>query len=40
MKEFEELFYRDTYAKEFDAKVISSIKGEKGWEVSLDDTAF
>ena len=40
MKEFEELFYRDTYAKEFDAKVISSIKGEKGWEVILDDTAF
>lgn len=40
MKEFEELFYRDTYAKEFDAKVISSNKGEKGWEVILDDTAF
>ena len=40
MKEFEELFYRDTYAKEFDVKVISSIKGEKGWEVILDDTAF
>ena len=40
MKEFEELFYRDTYAKEFDAKLISSNKGEKGWEVILDDTAF
>lgn len=40
MQEFEELFYRDAYAKEFDAKVISCEKGKHGYDVVLEDTAF
>lgn len=35
-----ELFYRDEYAREFDAEVISCQKGKKGYEVALSDTAF
>ena len=35
-----ELFYRDEYAREFDAEVISCQKGKKGYEVVLSDTAF
>ena len=30
MEEMNELFYRDEYAREFDAEVISCQKGEKG----------
>lgn len=40
MKEMNELFYRDEYAREFDAEVISCQKGKKGYEVVLSDTAF
>ena len=40
MKEFEELFYRDPYCREFDAKVLSCTKAETGYAVMLDDTAF
>lgn len=35
-----ELFYRDVYAKEFKATVISSKEGKKGFETVLSDTAF
>ena len=40
MEEMNELFYRDEYAREFDAEVISCQKGKKGYEVVLADTAF
>lgn len=40
MEEMNELFYRDEYAWEFDAEVISCQKGKKGYEVVLSDTAF
>ena len=40
MEEMNELFYRDEYAREFDADVISCQKGKKGYEVALSDTAF
>ena len=40
MEEMNELFYRDEYAQEFDAEVISCQKGKKGYEVVLSDTAF
>lgn len=40
MEEMNELFYRDEYAREFDAEVISCQKGKKGYEVALSDTAF
>lgn len=40
MGEMNELFYRDEYAREFDAEVISCQKGKKGYEVALSDTAF
>lgn len=40
MEEMNELFYRDEYAREFDAEVISCQKGKKGHEVVLSDTAF
>ena len=33
MEEMNELFYRDEYAREFDAEVISCQKGKKGYEV-------
>ena len=35
-----ELFYRDPYVREFTSKVTSCVKGEKGFEVMLEDTAF
>lgn len=35
-----ELYYKIPYVKEFDAKVISCVKGKKGWEVELDVSAF
>ena len=38
--EMNELFYKDPYLTEFDAKVLSCTKGKKDWEVILDDTAF
>ena len=40
MEEMNELFYRDEYAREFDAEVISCQKGKKGYEVVLSDTVF
>lgn len=40
MEEMNELFYRDEYAREFDAEIISCQKGKKGYEVVLSDTAF
>ena len=40
MEEMNELFYRDDYAREFDAEVISCQKGKKGYEVVLSDTDF
>ena len=40
MDEMNELFYKDAYLREFDGKVISCVKGKKGYEVVLDDTAF
>lgn len=40
MEEMNELFYRDEYAREFDAEVISCQKGKEGYEVALSDTAF
>lgn len=36
----QELFYRDPYAFEFTAEVVSCIEGKKGFEVILTDTAF
>lgn len=35
-----ELYYKIPYVKEFDANVISCVKGKKGWEVELDVSAF
>lgn len=40
MEEMNELFYRDPYAKEFDATVVSCNSCDKGYAVILDDTAF
>lgn len=40
MQEFDELFYRNQYAGESDAEVLSCRKGKKGYEVILSDTAF
>lgn len=40
MNEMNELFYKDSYMKEFDAIVLSCEKGKKGYEIVLDDTAF
>lgn len=36
----QELFYRDPYAREFTAEVVSCTEGKKGFEVILTDTAF
>ena len=40
MEEMNELFYRDPYAREFEAEVLSCESGKKGFEVTLSDTAF
>lgn len=40
MDAMNELFYRDPYAKEFDATVVSCKEGKDGYEVVLEDTAF
>lgn len=40
MADLNELFYRDTYAREFTAQVVSCTEGDKGFEVVLTDTAF
>lgn len=40
MAEMNELFYRDPYCREFEAKVVSCEEGKKGFEVVLEDTAF
>ena len=36
----DELFYREPYTKEFEAKVLECTEGKKGYEVVLEDTAF
>ncbi|MBQ6592865.1 MAG: hypothetical protein IJH98_08235, partial [Solobacterium sp.] len=38
--EMNELFYKDPYLTEFDAEVLSCVKGKKDYEVILSDTAF
>ena len=40
MSDLNELFYRDTYAREFEATVVSCTETDKGFEVILTDTAF
>lgn len=40
MSDLNELFYRDTYAREFTADVVSCTEGKNGFEVVLSDTAF
>lgn len=39
-EELSELFYKDEYMKEFDAKVVSCVPSGKGFVVVLSDTAF
>ena len=34
------LYYEDAYCREFDARVTGSREGKRGWEVTLDQTAF
>ena len=36
----EKLFYEEPYQKTFTAKVVSCVKGKKGFEIELDRTAF
>ena len=38
--EMNELFYKDAYVREFDAKVIECREYKKGYDVVLEDTAF
>ena len=38
--EMNELFYKNPYLTEFDAEVLSCVKGKKDYEVILSDTAF
>lgn len=40
MEEMNELFYREPYTKEFDAKVLACKKAEAHYEIELNDTAF
>lgn len=40
MTEFNELFYKDAYCKEFDSIVSSCLETDKGFAVILNDTAF
>lgn len=40
MEEMNELFYREPYTKEFDAKVLACRKVEAHYEIVLSDTAF
>ncbi len=40
MDDKDELFYVQPYVKEFDAVVTGCARGKKGWEVTLDRTAF
>ena len=40
MKKTEKLYYTDAYIKEFDAKVISCEKCDKGYDIVLDKSAF
>lgn len=40
MREMNELFYQDAYIREFDTIVVSCKRGNKGYEVILDNTAF
>ena len=34
------LYYEDAYCREFDARVTGCREGKRGWEVTLDQTAF
>ncbi len=38
--DFNELFYKDPYKKEFDARVVNSFPDGDGFRIILDDTAF
>lgn len=40
METFDELYYTDTYAREFDARVTSCEPAEGGFAIALDRTAF
>lgn len=40
MEEMNELFYKDAYLQEFDARVVTCREGKKGYEIILSDTAF
>ena len=40
MSETRKLYYEDVYKKEFTAKVLECRKGEKGFEIILDQSAF
>ena len=40
MASMNELFYKDPYCREFEAKVVACNEGKKGFEVELEDTAF
>ena len=40
MDDMNELFYQQPYVKEFDAVVTGCVQGKKGWEVTIDHTAF
>ena len=34
------LYYENAYCREFDARVTGCREGKRGWEVTLDQTAF
>ena len=36
----QKLYYENQYIKDFTANVVSCVKGDKGYEVILDKTAF
>ena len=40
MEDFNALYYRRPYVKEFDAAVTACTKIEHGYEITLSDTAF
>ena len=40
MTDTKRLYYEDVYIKEFSAKVVECRKGEKGFQVLLDRSAF
>nr|MCR4950676.1 hypothetical protein [Solobacterium sp.] len=40
MTDMNALYYKDPYLREFDAETVSCIKGKKGYEIVLTETAF